>query len=84
MSKYVSISISYSGNTPFHCTKCWGVIDDKCNVVYSKAKTLNYTDAMRELHKFERRLHKAPQLNINAYAPHICTKTLWGWVDEGA
>ena len=84
MSKYVSITIDYTGNNPLHCCKCWGVIDSHCNVVYSKVKTLEYEDAMRELRRFERRLHKAAELSVNYLAPHLSTKNLWGWVDEDA
>lgn len=85
MNKYVSITIDYTNNTPLACFKCWGVIDPKtCNVVYSKVKRLDYTQAMRELRRFERRLHEVAELKVNYLVPHISSKTLWGWVSEDA
>lgn len=83
--KYVSITIVYDGNNAIHCNKCWGAIDPmSCDVVFSKAKMLNYTDAMRELRRLERRLHKTAELDVNFRDYHLSAKTLWGWVSEGA
>lgn len=82
--KYVSINISYFNNTPVACSKCWGVIDSvSCQSVYKNAKSISYTQAMRELRKFERRLHKVAELDVNRFNPKLSSKTLWGWV-EGA
>ncbi len=83
--KYVSISIVYNGNNPISCSKCWGAIDPtSCNVIFSKVKALGYTDAMRELRRLERRLHKAAELDVNLFNHHLSAKTVWGWVNKGA
>ena len=83
--KYVSISIVYNGNNPIFCDKCWGAIDPmSCDVIFSKVKPLSYAQAMRELRRLERRLHKTAELDVNYRDHHLSAKTLWGWVSEGA
>lgn len=78
---YASIHITYVNSVPNFCLKCWGTIDPvTMQSSRTGCKKLSYKQAMQELRKLERRLHKTAELDVNLFDHHICKKTIWGWV----
>lgn len=73
MEKYISIDITYFDNEPVRMTKSYMIGDESVKLLHFKS----YTQAMQELRRMERRLHKVAKLDVNSYDHTICSKTLY-------
>lgn len=80
MEKYISISIVYHNSEPIRMTKSYIIGDEPVKLIHFNS----YAQAMRELRRLERHLHKMAELDINRYDHHLSTKTVWGWINKGA
>jgi len=72
MEKYISINIVYCNNEPIRMTKAYMIGNKPVKLLHFKS----YAQAMQELRRMERRLHKAATLDINRYDYTICTKEM--------
>lgn len=72
---HICISITYFNNRPAHMIKLYykPEIDD-----FEIYRFNTYKQAMTEMRKMERRLHKSAILEINQFDKEICTKVIRG------
>ena len=62
----------------------YGANDVKSHVFFDDGENeptnLTYEEGMRQLRLLERATGRCAEMEINAFDPAICTKTLCGWV----